>query len=136
MATSFENLVINRIIAHEISRKDVDGHIQPNYSDEMVQLHQKAMQELQNRIVQALGHNSYAIEMVITKDDDGSVFQFTKQIMEDDESNEAFIKISKKITEKLSYSQFSRIIPGGAVIVFDGVTGVGAQRYLGIIKSR
>jgi hypothetical protein len=71
--------------------------------------------------------------MYISQSGQGSVFDLCNHILgsQDDE----FIRISKLVADKLAHSQTSQKIPGGILVVFDGLIGVQQNRVLGIIKA-
>ena len=76
MSLEFANLVIDRIILHEIYKRGPDREMQiPKYSDEVTNLDVAGLATLQKRIIAALGSGSHCIEMSIVKDGEGSTFQ-------------------------------------------------------------
>lgn len=54
----FQNLTINRIIIHEVHRRDVNRNIvEPNYGQQLIHLENDAKTALQVRITEALGES-------------------------------------------------------------------------------
>lgn len=134
MSVSFANLVIEKIILHQIYERDENREIvEPFYSKTLTELNQNGLNVLQERIIDALGNNSHCIEMDIANDDVNHTFQkLAKAIYTEDEE---FIEISKKVTFKLAEAQTTRSIPGGVVVKFKGHMGIPRQNIIGVIKA-
>jgi len=131
----FTNFTINRIITHEIFKRNSEREIvDPIISTLLTELSNDGKQELATRIVEAVGQDSKSVEMEIDQNDDGSVVHSVQQIMEQS-SNESFIEMSKVITMKLVHAQTTRSLPGGIVVLIDGTTGVGSNKFVAVIKA-
>lgn len=133
MSFNFVHLTINRIIVHEVyKREDTREMILPRCNNELTVLDAAGLNVLQKRIINALGNDSYSVQMEVTDINENSVFDLSsKMIYEDDTS---FIAMSQILSNKLSTAQDNRRIPGGVLVVFDGLIG-GGYKYLGIIKA-
>jgi len=130
----FANLRIQKIVIHEIYKRDENGDIvQPKFNDHLTTLDAAGLQTLQNRIVNALGDSSHSVEMDVFDSSSDSTFQLGATLL--DTNDGEYIDVSKKIAAKLAEKQTSRSIPGGVVIIFSGLTGINSNRYWGIIKA-
>jgi hypothetical protein len=129
----FRNLRINRLIIHQIFKRNHDGQIQdPRYSNELTQLGTDGIRMLQERLSDALGDNSHSQEMDIKTEDNESFQLFTELIGQSDED---FIETTKTLTYRLAQSQNTKNIPGGVIIFITGTTGVHNRRYSAVIKA-
>lgn len=134
MSNQFTNLLINRIIVHQIFERNENREIQePRYNTSLTSLDPSALSILQNRIIDVLGHNSHSVEMEIVKIAVSDTFGIAAVMLDADD--EEFILKSQSISYKLAESQTARNIPGGVVVVFDGTIGSDSNRYLGFIKA-
>lgn len=134
MSFQFANLTINKIIVHQIFERDENRSIvKPKYNNEHTELDEKGLNELQDRIVKALGSDSHCIEMEISDFKEDSTFQACASLLTHDD--EMAIGISKDIVYKLAQAQYSRKFPGGIVVVFKGTVGENNRNYVGIIKA-
>ena len=128
------NLTIDRIIIHQIFRRDGNGQIvQPRQSHAFTVFAQSAMQEFKNRVIDALGEGSNAVEMEIINQDGDSLPTLINLIV--DQENNSFAVSSYDIAKKLSKAQFTRAIPGGILVVFSGKQGAPPKKFLGMIKA-
>lgn len=134
MGFQFINLQIEHMILHEIYKRNNDQSIKaPLCSNELTQLDAQGLNTLQQRIIDAIGNESYSIEMVINDVKDDSVFNITTKLLDSDRNK--FIAHSKLLPQKLADAQLSRRIPGGVLVVFKGTIGSARNRFLGIIKA-
>jgi hypothetical protein len=130
----FANLIIRRIIAHQIFERDENREIvTPRYNTGLTTLDDEGLNELQDRIINAIGNNSHSVELDITNVETNSTFSLVTEMLHSE--NNVFIERSKQIALKLAEAQTSRRIPGGIVVVFDGTIGADSKRFLGIIKA-
>lgn len=128
------NLTIDRIIIHQIYRRDENGNkVTPTQSHEYTIFDQSAMQEFKSRVKDALGDGSKAVEMEIVNQESGDLPPLV-DIMTD-QDNESFIVSSFDIAKKLSDAQQMKSIPGGIVVIFTGKQGAQQKKFLGIIKA-
>ncbi|MHB8132342.1 MAG: nucleoid-associated protein [Mobilitalea sp.] len=134
MSSIIENLVVNRIIIHEIFKRVESDHPSiPAYGDSLLIMSSKAMQALQQRLVEALGNNSHSIEMDINDRRPDGIPNFTKDLYQMGDAE--FIIKSRYVAEKLSEAQVSMQIPGGIVIIINGTSGVNKYPCCAIIKA-
>jgi hypothetical protein len=130
----FANLRLQRIIIHELYKRNDDGTIpQPKYNNALTQLDSLGLQTLQNRIINALGDNSHSIEMDVIDSSVGSTFQLGASLLK--AAADSFVETSKRIAYKLAEAQNTRNIPGGIVLIFSGITGLNNLATWGIIKA-
>ncbi len=135
MSIDLSNLVISRLSIHEIYKRDASGEVPPTLNDQLANLDARGLAELQKRIIEAIGHGSHSIIMDIVHTDEGSVYSHISPFLNQNKSDDEFIKMSKKLVVKLAQCQNSQIIPGGIVLIFEGTTGVSCRKYIGIIKA-
>ena len=134
MPNEFANMIINRVVIHQIfKREDTRDIVEPRYNNELTQLDAEGIQTLQNRITLALGSDSYNVEMSVVNTNRGSVFESITQMIS--AVDEVFIQKSKELALRLTESQANRRIPGGVVVVFSGRVGPASHKYVGIIKA-
>lgn len=128
------NLSINRIIIHQIYRRDEGGNkVAPTQSHEYTNFDPKAMEEFKSRIIDALGESSKAVPMEIVNQEPDDLPSLIDQIINQD--NDSFAPSSFDIPKKLTDVQQSRSIPGGIVVIFSGTQGPQSKKFLGIIKA-
>ncbi|HEA17707.1 MAG TPA: hypothetical protein ENH88_14950 [Pseudoalteromonas prydzensis] len=127
-------LKIDKIIIHQVYQRDAEGRrVKPMQIREYTRFDPEAMETFKQRIFEALGESSKAVEMEIVKQEENDVsFLVNRSIDEDDAT---FAVSSYDFAVKLSDSQLSKGIPGGIVVVFTGTHGRSANRFLGIIKA-
>lgn len=135
MANLFENFDINRIIVHQIFKRDESGPKEPILNTVCTLLSGPGKNELQTRIIEAIGNNSRSIQMDIIYGDEGSTFCYLAPFLRANNTDDEFIEMSKQVTRNLVRSQTTRIIPGGAVVVFEGKTSANSKKCIGIIKA-
>lgn len=128
------NLNIDRIIIHQIYRRDQDGNkVVPAQSHEYTNFAQSAMDTFKTRVKDALGEGSKAVQMeIVDQNTDGLPYLINEMIGQDDDT---FAVSSYDIARKLTDAQQRKSIPGGIVVVFTGSQGVPAKKFIGIIKA-
>lgn len=128
------NLSIDKIIIHQIYQRNVEGEkVTPMQSHEYTKFDTPAMETFKQRVVEALGENSKAVEMEILHQGSGDLPSLVENcISQDDES---FAVSSYDFAVKLTNAQFSKGMPGGIVVVFVGSQGHPSKQFLGIIKA-
>ena len=128
------NLNINKIIVHHVFKRNEDRAIvTPRFSNDFTDLDPVGIATLQERVTEALGNDSYCIEMTIEKDSAGSVYDLCNKMIDADDS--VFKKTSKELATNLANAQSTRRIPGGILVVFSGTVGPNDSKYIGIIKA-
>jgi hypothetical protein len=135
MSIDFSNLVINRLVIHEVYKRDANGEVPPKLNDKLTTLNARGLVELQTRIIEAVGHGSHSLLMDIVHAEEGSVYSNIAPFLNGIQSDNEFIKMSQRLVTKLVQCQTSQIIPGGIVIIFQGTTGISNHKYIGIIKA-
>lgn len=128
------NLSIDRIIFHEIHQKDKEGKtVPPKASLELTDFDVSAMNSFVQRVTDALGEGSRAVQMEILKQDTNDLPTLVDKIIDHDDPT--FIVSSFDIAKKLTDAQRTRSISGGVMAVFTGSQGYPAKKFLGIIKA-
>lgn len=131
---SFENLVIHRIILHEVhKRTDERSIVVPTYGTALVALDAEAMEALQDRVNSALGSAAKCMELAIIRAGDGSAVAIAKDLIDTDDT--LFIQRSRAVADLLADAQTRRDLPGGVLVVFTGAAGHPAKRIVGAIKA-
>lgn len=134
MSSQFANLIIKRIIIHEVFCRNDNRDIKsPKLSKELTSLVTEGIDVFNERIISALGDDSHSMEMEIIHDDNESVFQISASVINEDDGK--FVSISQKLPLKLAEAQISRNIPGGILVIFDGTIGPNNLNFIGIIKA-
>lgn len=128
------NLSIDRIIIHQVHQKDKDGNtVVPTASLEYTDFDDIAMGSFVQRVIDALGEGSRAVQMEILKQDVNDLPKLVDKMIDD--SNQDFIVSSFDIAKKLTDAQRTKSISGGIVAIFTGTQGYPAKKFLGIIKA-
>jgi nucleoid-associated protein YejK len=128
------NLSIDRIIIHQIYRRDEDGNkVTPKQSHEFTRFDESAMEEFKSRVRDALGEGSKAVQMKIHSQDKKDIPKIVDVIINQDD--ETFPASSFDFAKKLTDAQHKKNIPGGIVVVFTGMQGHPQRKFLGIIKA-
>lgn len=131
----FCNLKINRIIIHEIFKRNLEKEIvKPKYSESLSKLDDKGMEVLADRIINSVGSNAYSMEMEIVNCQINSCVEIANRLIDNNQDND-FIDNSKLIAYKLAEAQTTRRTPGGIILVFDGTIGLSNKNIIGIIKA-
>lgn len=131
----FVNLQLDKLIIHEIFQRDVSGPLPPALNNELSDLDSTSKDELQTRIINAVGNDSHAMKMDIIDSSDNSVFHYISPVFRSEISDETLISISHNVVHKLASAQSSRTIPGGVVVFFNGTIGADNRKCVGIIKA-
>ena len=134
MTIQLVNLRINRIIAHQVFERPINSDItEPIYSQQFTVLDPSGLNALQTRITEALGNDSHSIEMYVAQSDAASVYSECNKLLSCDDTT--FVSVSQQLAKKLAQSQTSRNIPGGILVIFDGLVGNDNKRIVGLIKA-
>lgn len=130
----FENLVVSRVIMHEIYKRDENRNLlPPTFSDELESLTVDALTAFRERMTEALSRDSKSLSMGIAKTGQESFVALADELHK--ASNDDFVQLSKNVASKMAESQTSINLPGGIVIVFSGTVGVNSFPYVGVIKA-
>lgn len=128
------NLNIDRIIIHQVYQRDAEGQKKaPLQSHEFTRFSSAAMETFKQRVVEALGQNSRAVQMDIVRQESTDLPQIVERVI--DEEDSIFAVSSYDFATLLADAQHMKSIPGGIVVVFTGTQGHPAKRFLGIIKA-
>lgn len=129
------NLQATEIILHEVFKRGVDPEpIPPDYGTTLEILGAEALDAFHDRIVTAMTRTSRCLQMSIAATGDESMLVRAIAVAEAVDARE-FIRLSCGVADKLAAEQKSRQIPGGALVVFRGTTGVPSRRMVGVIKA-
>lgn len=135
MPISLENFTIERLVIHEIYKREGTGSVPPTLNLSLTDLAANGKAELQKRVVEAVGHNSHAIEMDIVQTDEGSAYANVSPFLNEAKTDDDFIAMSHRLVNKLVQSQSSQLVPGGVVLIFQGKTSANNHKCIGIIKA-
>lgn len=128
------NLSIDRIIIHQIYRRDQDGNkVTPTQSHEYTNFDFSAMEAFKSRVRDALGSGSKAVQMEIVNQEPRDMPSLVDKMINQD--NDSFAISSYDIAKKLADVQHMKSIPGGIVVVFSGEQGQPSKKFLGVIKA-
>lgn len=131
----FRNLTVDRVIIHEIFKRNDDRSIRPpRYGNSLVALDSAALAFFRERVVAAMGNQSKSIDMSIAASGgNGGAIEIAMNILGSDDAG--FIAASRRFADRLADAQTSRGYPGGIVVTFDGNTGHPSIPYVGVIKA-
>lgn len=135
MPISLENFTIHRLVVHEIYKREGTGSMPPTLNRALTVLDANGNAELQKRVVEAVGHNSHAIGMDVVQTDEGSAYANISPFLNAAMPDEDFIAMSHRLVNKLFTSQTSQIVPGGVVLIFQGITSSRNHKCIGVIKA-
>jgi hypothetical protein len=129
----FGVLTITRLVVHRIHMRSNDRQeVQPQYGTRLVTLAQTAKDYLREQVIAALTSNSKCLEMTIAEPlTVGATASIAQQLLSS--NDDLFIQNSRSLADSLTKVQFSRSIPGGMLLIFQGT--VGGKKYLGILKA-
>ncbi len=133
-AFGFQGMIIQRLVAHTVFARGQDKQlIEPDYSDELVELEQEAIDLIQLRITNALGSASHGVEMAIEGTGAGSFFQRGASMIRS--QNPEFLSGSKELAYELAKAQINPRWPGGVLIVISGRVGQQSKPFVAVIKA-
>ncbi|MCL6365257.1 hypothetical protein EXT60_13520 [Pectobacterium carotovorum subsp. carotovorum] len=131
---NFVQLTIDRIAIHQVFPRGEDGkEIPPGKGTELINFDDEALNDFKQRIVNSLGYDSSAVEMVITNDKTGSTPFYVNNMH--GSNDEKFIENSYEIAKNLSKAQTRRGISGGIIVVFSATYQYNKLPLVGIIKA-
>lgn len=131
---SFDELVINRLIAHTIFVRGPDKKKKaPELSDQLIPLDVESRDLVQARITKALGSKAHGIAMQISRSDAGSFMQVAAAMIGSNDQD--FISSSQQLADALAEAQTSPRWPGGVLIAMSGSVGESQNRFLAVIKA-
>ncbi|MCG6303649.1 nucleoid-associated protein [Vibrio vulnificus] len=128
------NLHIDKIVIHQIFKKDTDGSVKPpKKSSSFIKFDHSAMETFKTRVIDALGSQSKAVDMVIVRQGQGDVSTAIEKL--NNATDTDFINISYEIASKLSEAQVRKSIPGGILVVFKGRYSNPEKSFIGVMKA-
>ncbi|WP_305372891.1 nucleoid-associated protein [Photobacterium leiognathi] len=130
------NLEIEKIAIHQIFQRDINGKKkQPLKSNELINFDENAMETFKQRVINALGSQSKAVNMTIVNQGINDVSTLIPLLCSADDNT--FIDLSYNIADKLADAQTKKKLPGGIVVVFKGKIGSKSNRksLIGIMKA-
>lgn len=129
-----ENVTVSRICLHEVHRRPEQGpQLVPTYSQGLLQLNGDAMAAFRSRVVAAFKTNSQCMEMSVREHGPGSILAHGTALVDTPTRN--FVQASRIFVDALANAQASRQIPGGLMVVFDGMLGYPATPFFGLMKA-
>jgi len=128
------NIRIKRIAIHQVFQRDEDGNrVAPRRGVELIKFNATAMEEFKNRFISAIGQQSKAVNMSIVEQDKSKVPSIIDSV--ECTTDDEFLDLSVEIANKLTDAQAHRSIPGGIIVVFDGLYGATPKHFVGIMKA-
>ncbi|MUK26216.1 nucleoid-associated protein [Aliivibrio fischeri] len=128
------HLDISKIVIHQIYQRTPDGNERkPKKNSDFIRFDTAAMETFKVRVIDALGSQSKAVNMIIVKQDATDVASIIDNLKTATDEN--FINLSYKIAEQLTAAQKRKSIPGGVVVVFKGTFGSPSKVFIGIMKA-
>lgn len=131
----FTNLQIRGVSMHTIhAKQNTTTPARAEESNHAITLSAEALSQLSSRIVDALGDESDAIEMIKDVSESDETLNCISRLFNN--PNDQIIKTeSFKITELLADAHSSASIPGGPVFVLRGTTSADNVPFIAVIKA-
>lgn len=130
----FKGMIIKRLTAHTIFPRGQDKQlVSPDYSEELIELEQEALDLIQLRITNALGSSSHGVEMAIENVGTGSFLQVGASMIRAEPQQ--FLAKSKDLAYNLATAQTNPRWPGGVLIVISGTIGQHSKSFVAVIKA-
>lgn len=132
----FLNAKIDRIIIHQIYKKNKDEDKKAPYQGEELTLFEdNALRNFTTRFDDAIGANSKAVKMLIDIEKSKPLLsELAIKALHDTDG--AFIKSSFDIAKKLDDAQTRASYPDGIVVIFNGTCNYNPPReFIGVIKA-
>ncbi|KIP75175.1 hypothetical protein SN10_08745 [Vibrio harveyi] len=128
------NLYIDKIVIHQIFKKNNDGSTKPpKKSSSFIKFDHSAMETFKVRVIDALGSQSKAVDMVIVRQGQEDTSTAIEKL--NNANDEDFIDISYDIASKLTDAQVRKSIPGGILVVFKGRYDNPQKSFIGVMKA-
>ncbi|CAK1759197.1 Nucleoid associated protein NdpA [Vibrio crassostreae] len=128
------NLYIDKIVIHQIFKRNTDGSIKsPKKSSGFIRFDHSAMETFKVRVIDALGSQSKAVDMLIVRQGQGDVATAIEKL--NNANDDDFIDISYDVASKLSEAQVRKSIPGGILVVFKGRYSNPEKSFIGVMKA-
>ncbi|RWD29873.1 MAG: hypothetical protein EOS34_27415 [Mesorhizobium sp.] len=130
----FQNLTVQRLIIHEVHRRLDDRQVvNPTYGQQLLTLTQDAKDDFRDRVISAVGSQSQSIKMTIKPVVAGCAVEIAHELIAVTDAE--FIIQSRLFADRLTESQLRRDLPGGILVVFQGMAGNPQRRYVGVVKA-
>lgn len=130
---AFKNLNVEKIIAHTIKAKAAsDSNVEPETSNQIIELDSEAKTLFTVRIADALGNTSHGVQMDIERNTSTDPIHLCAEILQDSNN---FIDHSIALAKKLQQAHTNASWPGGIMFVIEGTVGVNDKKFIAIIKA-
>lgn len=130
---NFAHSRFNRIIIHRIfAKKRDEEHSSVEHENQLIVADDEVRRIIKERVNEACGKQSKSFKLQIAKVNEGAFFHLAKDTHSLSESD--FITRSKKIATLLGVAQKRTIIPGGFLIIIEGVTDE-QNNFMLVIKA-
>ncbi|MFZ5735330.1 MAG: nucleoid-associated protein [Pseudomonadota bacterium] len=130
----FENLVVARVVLHEVYKRRHDGAlVPPQYGTQLIALPPEALDMFKERVVDAMGAVSQSMEMEIAEAGAESAVAIACSLLGIPDG--AFVSDSVKFADKLASAQQAKNLPGGKLVVFSGTIGTTPRPFVAVIKA-
>lgn len=132
---TFEGLMIDKVIIHKIFAKNPENpDLEPDTSEELLNLDISSLDALQIRITKALGSKSHGIEVSIEETDDNSYFQTAVSMLTSIDND--FVQNSKALSKKLYLAQAgTRGAKDCIMTIIQGTVGNQLFPFIATIKA-
>jgi nucleoid-associated protein YejK len=131
---SFENLVVEKVVLHEVFKRRHDGAlIAARHAEQLVALPTDAMGSFTERVIDAMGDASQSMELEIAEYGPDSAVALAASLVGTPDGG--FIAGSAKFADKLANAQQAKNLPGGIVVVFTGTVGATSRPFVAVIKA-
>ena len=128
------NLLVERVVLHEVFRRGLDQvRLPPDCGDQVEDLDAEATDALRDRVVTAMASSTKAVPMSIVRVNETSAVRLARELLDAD--MEAYIAGTQTLANRLADEQRSRKIPGGVLVVLRGTFGAPVRRLVCIIKA-
>jgi nucleoid-associated protein YejK len=136
MAITLENMIINRVIIHEIPK--IPGSTEfaaPRCYSTLILLDVAGLSVLSERLKSVLGKDSQCLELQVKENEsgEGTVFQECARLARC--SEDEFITKTQTLTRRLVNVQTHPKIPGGIVLIATGTVGASNQPFVTVVKA-
>jgi hypothetical protein len=130
----FENLVVARVVLHEVFKRRHDGAlVPPHYGAQLIALSPDALEMFKERVVDAMGAVSQSMEMEIAEAGPESAVALASSLVGTPDAT--FVAESVKFADKLANAQLAKNLPGGKMVVFSGTIGASPRPFVAVIKA-
>lgn len=126
------NLEIDKIVIHRVHKKnDGEEFGFAEYSENLFNFGEIELETLKRRIATAFSKSKRFFKLEISKFDDNSFYGYSRNLK--NSNNEEFLRSSKSIADLLATSHSKRTIPGGLLLILDGL--ITNKHFVLVIKA-